>query len=54
MEIEETKFYQPGDDVMKAIAAKQKLAQRATHAALPPSGVAHSLQGLRFIETNRM
>lgn len=27
MEIEATKFYTPGDDVMTVIAAKQKLAQ---------------------------
>jgi hypothetical protein len=27
MEIEATKFYQPDDEVMRAIAAKQKLAQ---------------------------
>lgn len=60
MEIEATKFYQPDDEVMKAIAAKQKLAQwRNEQRNLPyhQFGSRILYKGvdiLNFIERNRV
>jgi len=60
VEIEEAKFYQPGDDVMKAIAAKQKLAQwRNEQRMLPYHQVESRIlyKGsdlLKLIECNRV
>lgn len=60
MEIEESKFYQPDDEVMKAIAAKQKLAQwRNEQRMLPYHQVGSRIlyKGsdlLKLIESNRV
>ena len=60
MEIEATKFYQPDDAVMKAIAAKQKLAQwRNEQRMLPYHQVGSRILSkgsdlLKLIESNRV
>jgi hypothetical protein len=60
MEIEETMFYQPYDEVMRAIAAKQKLAQwRNEQRMLPYHQVGSrilykSSDLLKLIKSNRV
>jgi hypothetical protein len=60
METEATRFYQPNDEVMKAIAAKQKLAQwRNEQRMLPYHQVGSRIlyKGsdlLKLIESNRV
>jgi hypothetical protein len=60
METEATRFYQPNDEVMKAIAAKQKLAQWRNEQRMHPyhqvgSCILYkSSDLLKLIESNRV